>query len=222
MSFWSDVLETLRQSAPLTFFSETRDPRNTVTFTIAMIGLGAKLAKADGRVTVDEVTAFRQIFHFEADQERNVARVFNMLRRDVAGYREYAHQIVRLFGERDPILEDIIDALFHISMADGVYHPDEDTYLWEVAQVFGLTPACFRKFKARYVPDFWDAHAVLGVDETMSPAEIRDVWRDLVRQNHPDRLRANGLPDEMMELANRRIADINRAYDEISGKVPVA
>ncbi|MEM7743390.1 MAG: DnaJ family molecular chaperone [Pseudomonadota bacterium] len=218
MSFWSEILETLREHGPLALFLQTKDPRNTVTFTIAMIGLAAKLAKADGRVTVDEVAAFRQIFHIEPEQEENVARVFNLLRQDVAGYREYARQIVRLFGERDPVLEDIIDALFHISMADGIYHPDEDLYLREVAEIFGLTPACVRKFKSRYVPDFWDAHSVLGVDESTSPEEVRRVWRDLVRQNHPDRLRANGLPEEMMELANRRLVDINRAYEELRQK----
>jgi len=215
---WDRIVEILRQYTPLGFFMEASDPKNSVTFTIAMIALAAKLAKADGQVTTDEVAAFREIFIIEPEQEAHVARVFNLCRQDVAGYEDYARQIVRLFGPRAPILEDILDALFHIAMADGIYHHDEDAFLKRVAEIFGMTPACVAKFKARYVPDFWDPYSVLGVEPGIEPAALRRHYREMVRQNHPDVLTANGLPEEMIELAARRLADINRAYEEIAGK----
>ena len=133
MITWSRVLDILRTSTPLGYFMEARDPRDSVTFTIAMIALAAKLAKSDGRVKRREIEAFREISTIEPDQEEAVGRVFDLCRQDVAGYRDYARQIVRLFGPGAPVLEDIMEALFHIAVSDGGYHPEEDDYLEAVA-----------------------------------------------------------------------------------------
>jgi DnaJ like chaperone protein len=218
MITWSRILEILRRSTPLGYFMAAPDPRDSVTFTIAMIALAAKLAKSDGRVKRSEIKAFREIFAFEPGQEEAVGRVFDLCRQDVAGYRDYAGQIVRLFGRGAPILEDIMDALFHIAISDGGYHPEEDDYLEAVASIFELSPASMARLKARYVPHHWDPWSVLGVEHSAGPEAIRAQYRQLVRQNHPDVLTANGLPEEMLELANRRLADINRAYSEITAK----
>lgn len=219
MLAWSRILETLRTSTPLGYFMQARDPRDSVTFTIAMIALAAKLAKSDGRVTRNEVAAFRDIFTVEPGQEDAVARVFDLCRQDTAGYRDYARQIVRLFGKGDPILEDIIDALFYVAVSDGGYSPEEDAYLEEVGEIFGISRRRMARLKARYAPDHWDPYSVLGIEHSARPAQIRQRYRDLVRRNHPDVLTAKGLPEEMLELANRRLADINRAYTEVSEQV---
>lgn len=216
MPAWSRILEILRTSTPLGYFMSAGDPRDSVTFTIAMIALSAKLAKADGRVNRNEVAAFREIFTIDPGQEKALARVFDLCRQDVAGYREYARQIVRLFGRGAPILEDIMDALFHVALSDGGYHPEEDEYIEDVGRIFGLTPRCMARLKARHVPDYWDPFSVLGVEPSAGPEAIRVRYRELVRRNHPDVLTANGLPEEMLEIANQRLADINRAYSEIS------
>ena len=218
MITWSRVLEILRNSTPLGYFMAAPDPRDSVTFTIAMIALAAKLAKSDGRVKRTEIHAFREIFTIEPEQEEAVGRVFDLCRQDVAGYRDYARQIVRLFGPGSSVLEDIMDALFHIAVSDGGYHPEEDDYLEAVAAIFGLDPRCMARLRARYVPQHWDPWSVLGIEHSAAPDAIRAQYRDLVRQNHPDTLTAKGLPEEMVELANRRLADINRAYSEITAK----
>lgn len=218
MITWSRILEILRNSTPLGYFMAAPDPRDSVTFTIAMIALAAKLAKSDGRVKRSEIHAFREIFTIEPEQEEAVGRVFDLCRRDVAGYQDYARQIVRLFGRGATILEDITDALFHIAVSDGGYHPDEDDYLGAVAAIFGLDARCFARLRARHVPDHWDPWSVLGIEHSAGPEAVRAQYRTLVRQNHPDVLTANGLPEEMLELANRRLADINRAYSEITEK----
>lgn len=216
MITWSRILEILRTSTPLGYFMAAPDPRDSVTFTIAMIALAAKLAKSDGRVLNSEIRAFREIFTIEQGQEEAVGRVFDLCRRDVAGYRDYAAQVVRLFGPGAPILEDIMDALFHIAVSDGGLRPEEDEYLEAVAAIFGLSPRCMAKLRARYVPDRWDPWSVLGIEHSAGPEAIRAQYRALVRQNHPDVLTANGLPEEMVELANHRLADINRAYSELT------
>ncbi len=111
-----------------------------VVFTIAIIALGAKMAKADGVVTRDEEEAFKRIFRVPPSEEANVRRIFNLARQDTAGFEAYAKQIARLFRGNPAILEDVLDGLFEIAKADGVLHPGELAFLERVAEIFGFTP----------------------------------------------------------------------------------
>ena len=190
-------------------------PEKTVAFTIGMIGLGAKMAKADGVVTEDEIAAFKQVFHIPDGELAAVARVFNLAKQDVAGFETYAKQIARLFDARHDILEDVLDGLFHIAKADNAYHPGEHGFLAQVAEIFGFTPADFARIRARHVGGANDPYLILGIGHDASDDEIRRRYRELVREYHPDRHIAAGVPEEMIEIATRRLQKVNEAYDLI-------
>lgn len=223
MSIWnriSEALSALAKGEPLSkVFDRLRaPPERSVAFTIAVIALGAKMAKADGRVTRDEVTAFREVFQIAQEDEAGAAKVFNLARQDVAGYDEYARRIKRMFGEDTGTLCDLLEGLFHVAVADGVYHPDEARFLEEVARIFGVAEADFRRLRSRFVPDAVpDPYDILGVTPGMSMEDIRKEWRRQVRDSHPDRMQARGVPAEAVKLAEKRVKDLNRAWEEISG-----
>ncbi len=190
--------------------------RRQFTFSVAMIALSAKMAVADGVVTRDEVAAFRRLFTVEAGEEANVARLFNLARRDVAGYRAYAAKIAALYDKGDPILVDILDGLFDIAKADGLVHEAELGYLADVAAVFGLDADAFERIEARHVVSGGgDPYLVLGVDRGLAVEAIRRRYRELVRENHPDRLIGRGVPAEFVAIANDRLAAINAAWERI-------
>ncbi|WP_375259254.1 TerB family tellurite resistance protein [Citreimonas sp.] len=224
MSIWTritDAIEALRNGESLaSIFERLRTPpERSVAFTIAVIALSAKMAKADGQVTRAEVTAFREVFHIPPEDERGAARVFNLARQDVAGFEEYAQRIRAMFGERTETLCDLLEGLFHIATADGDYHPDEDAFLERVATIFGLDATRFARLRARFVADARpDPYAVLGVDPDTPLPEIRKAWRGLVRESHPDAMIARGVPPEAVKLSEKRMIDINRAWEEISRK----
>ncbi len=224
MSIWtriSDALSALAGGEPLSaVFDRLRTPpERSVAFTIAVIALGAKMAKADGQVTRDEVSAFREVFDIPPEEEKNAARVFNLARQDVAGFEEYARRVRRMFPETEGPLCDLMEGLFHIAMADGEYHPNEDAFLERVAGIFGLSDAQFRSLRARFVPDADpDPYDVLGLPQGASRQEARAAWRAMVRDCHPDRLKARGVPEEMIRLAEKRLISANRAWEEIQGK----
>lgn len=227
MSLWtriSEALEALRQGESLSeVFGRLRTPpERTVAFTIAVIALSAKMAKADGLVTRDEVTAFRRVFHIPPADEPAAARVFNMAREDVAGFEQYADRIARMFKVEgkpcgaDSVLCDLMEGLFHIAAADGEYHPAEDAFLARVAEIFGMEDAGFRRLRARHIPDLVpDPYSVLGVSPDASLEHIRAVYRTEVRQTHPDQMIARGVPEEAVKLAEQRMQAINRAWEEI-------
>lgn len=192
------------------------DGTKQIAFTIGVIVLGAKMAKADGVVTRDEVRAFREVFHVPPEELKNVGRVFDMARRDSTGYEPYARQVQRLFRNNPAVLEDLIHGLFHIAKADNVIHPAELTYLAGVAEIFGFDETDFQRLRAHHMPpDASDPYLILGVAHEAGDDEVRSVWRRLVREHHPDRLVSQGLPQEFVDLNSRKLAAINEAYERI-------
>lgn len=221
MSIWSRItaaLAALRAGEP---FSAVLDrlrlaPERSVAFTIGVIALGAKLAKADGQVTRGEVAAFRRVFTIPPEEEANAARVFNLARQDTAGYDAYARKIAAMFPPRDPVLRDLMEGLFYVAMADGSFHPKEEAFLRDVAQIFGLTDRCFHALMVQFVPGVApDPFALLEVPQDASLEEARRAYRRMVRESHPDALRARGVPDEAVRLAEARLSALNIAWDEV-------
>lgn len=190
-------------------------PEKSVAFTIGMIALGAKMAKADGVVTADEIAAFKQVFHIPESELAGVARVFNLAKQDTAGYESYARQIARLFDAQHEILEDVLDGLFHIAKADHAIHPQEHGFLASVAEIFGFGPAEFARIRARHVAHPDDPYLILGLSRDASDDELRRRYRELVREYHPDRHIAAGVPEEMIAIATERIKAVNEAYDMV-------
>ncbi len=224
MSIWTriaDALKALRQGEPLSaVFEQLRTPpERTVAFTIAVIALGAKLAKADGQVTRGEVSAFRRVFTIAPEDEANAARVFNLARQDVAGYDIYARKIAAMFPPRDPVLMDLMEGLFEVAVADDGFHPQEEAFLENVARIFGLTERCFRCLRARFVGDVDpDPYDVLEVSVDAPMEEVQRAYRAAVRETHPDRLSARGVPPEAVAIAEHRLRDLNRAWEEIRAR----
>ncbi len=226
MSIWSRIAEALGALAAkgeglLALFDRTpTPPEHSVAFTIAVVGLGAKMAKADGRVKPSEVAAFRQVFLIAPEDEAAAARVFNLARQDIAGFDAYARRIAGMFTGRQGVLEDILEGLFHVAVADGSFHTDEESFLRTVAGIFGIGEADFACIAARHVPgrepDPWQ---VLGVSKDADLPTVRRRWRELVKTHHPDQLIARGLPAETVNLGNARIAAINRAWEALQARM---
>ncbi|MEP6828194.1 MAG: DnaJ family molecular chaperone [Aestuariivirga sp.] len=193
----------------------TKPPEKSVAFTIGMIALGAKMAKADGAVTDDEVVAFSQVFHVPEKDQAAVSRVFNLAKQDVAGYETYAAQVAKLFGAGSHVLESVLDGLFHIAKADGVIHPGEMEYLERVTEIFGFKQNEWLRIRARHVAIKDDPYEILGVDPDVTLAVAKKRYKSLVKELHPDKQIAAGVPAEMVRLATDRLARINAAYAEI-------
>ena len=187
----------------------------TVAFTIAVTTLAAKMAKADGVALPVEARAFERVFEIPRGEEAHFRRLYDLAKQDVAGYEVYAGKIAKLLKGEPEVLRSLLACLFHIAAADGVLHPAEDKFLSTVAEKFGLSRAEFLSVRASFVSDPHSPYEVLGIDPGASDAEIKLRHRALVREHHPDRLAATGMPPELRCAADRRLAAINAAYDAI-------
>jgi DnaJ like chaperone protein len=192
------------------------DMRRQVAFSAAMIALSAKMAKADGVVTHDEVATFQRLFVMQKGEERHVARLFDLAKQDIAGFEYYARRVAAFYREDRQGLEDVLDGLFLIATADGAVHRDEFSYLDRVGAIFGIEGLDFERIAARHVvPEEGDPYVALGADRSMSLVDIKRIYRSLVAENHPDRLMARGVPPEFLAIATERLAAINGAMERI-------
>lgn len=198
---------------------ERRQRRRQVAFTIAAIALAAKMARADGYASTEEFATFQRLFRVPESERENAERFYRMAQGSTAGFEAYADQAAKLLGEGSPVLEDLLEALMLIAATDGV-HPDEVTYLDQVADRFGFSATDYARIKARHIePSADDPYGILGIDPGAPAAEVRAAYRRLVKAYHPDRHMADGTPPEFIRVAEDRMAAINGAYARIMKSV---
>ena len=210
----SSAVESLR-----TVFAGDPLTRRQVAFSIAIIALSAKMAKADGVVTDSEVVAFRELFEIPPDDATHVARLYNLAKQDVAGFEAYAGQIKKLFSEDDDILEDVMDGLFHIAKADGVVHELEIEFIERIAEIFGIGVRDFERIRLRHLaPPSGDPYVVLGASSEWADDKLKRHYRELLKEYHPDRMVSRGVPPEFLKIANDRMGTINEAWQFIKAE----
>lgn len=222
MGLWDRIGDAIEEAhkrtlgAALDRFVDMKSRRDESAFSIALIALSAKIARADGFVTENEVTAFRKFFAYPAAEESKVRMIFDLAKQDVAGFDHYAGQVAKIF-EGDPIvLEDVIDCLLYVALADGQAHPRELAMLEQAAEIFRLKPGAWRRIKAAHLgQDRDDPYIIIGVEHDADPEALRARYRALMRENHPDALIARGVPPALVRIAENRTAAINAAYERI-------
>ncbi len=222
MSFWdrieAGIAEASRRTigALLEALAAQKQRRNEAAFSIALIALSAKMAKADGIVTDDEIEAFRSYFHFPASEADKVRMVYQLAQQDIAGYGEYLKQVARIFEDAPVVLEDVLDCLFHVALADGIAHPREMELLDQAAAAFSLSKPAYHRLKAAHLglaAD--DPYLILGIEPGAEMDAIKTAYRSLSREHHPDALMARGVPPDLVRISEGRMATINAAYEQI-------
>ena len=183
--------------------------------TIGIIILAAKLAKADGQVTSDEVKAFREKFKIPPDFQSDVGKIFNEAKKTSDDFHQYAKQLGMLFRAQPQVLEQVINLLFYIAEADGEISDPEINYIENCANYFGLTKTQYESIKTLWLDKQINPYKVLGVNKEATDGEIRKRWIELSKELHPDQLSAQGVPQELIIKSEDRLSEINQAYDKI-------
>jgi DnaJ like chaperone protein len=196
----------------------TNPERRRVAFSIAAIALAAKMASADGNASAAEFATFQRLFHVDPSEANNARRFYDLAKGSMAGFQAYAIQAADLLGQGSATLEDLLDALWMIAAVDG-FHESELAFLGEVATILGFDEAAQARIRRRHLaPAADDPWAVLGVEPGADSAALRAAYHALVKRYHPDRALAEGVPSEFIRVSELRMADINAAYDRLTGR----
>ena len=194
---------------------EQEGPENQVPFTVGVIVLGAKMAKADGIVTGRGQPSRRRSRCLKAEM-KHAARIFDLAKQDVAGYEACAEQLVTVFKGNRKLLEDVLEGLFHIAKADGccIHRRNSSSAKWPSASALptpsSATSRPVTSSPPSAIPTTSRRQAVV------SDEELKSHYRRLIADNHPDKLIARGVPKEFVTIATERVAAINAAYNAIA------
>ena len=186
-------------------------------YALGLVVLCAKLAKADGRVTDDEIRKFKKIFKIPQENMKQVGAIWKEASQTSAGFEPYAQQLRDTFSRSPQMLEQIIIGLFEIGYADHDLSNPELKYIKKVSQIFGIDQATFNRLRNSR-PEFVkeDPYKVLGVNKSQSTSEIKKIYRNLARKNHPDIVRAKGITDKsLITKAKENFQRINDAYEQV-------
>ena len=189
-----------------------------IGFTIGVIVLSAKMAKADGKVTKSEIKAFKEKINVPDNEIKNVARLWDQAKKTTDGFEVYAKQISNLLEKNSSVLEELLNLLVIIAEADGKITNLEKIYLNEVSNIFGFSEQDFERICSSKLDKNIDPYQTLGVLKNAPLEEIKNKWKMLAMKHHPDRLIAQGIPQDIIETNTYRLKEINNAWDLIKNK----
>ena len=212
----ANALSAEQDGAPFSVGHESQQERQVI-FATALVALAAKLTKADGVVSREEIEKFKTIFNIPDSEIKAVGAIFDQAKTTADGFEPYAEQVGQLFQSTPAVLENLIGSLFEIAKSDGWVHDAEFQYIEKVAQILGLDSKTFARVSEHYIHEDGDQdpYNVLGIASDVSESEIKARYRELAVKNHPDKLIANGMPDELIHKATEKLAVINSAYEKV-------
>ena len=185
-------------------------------FAISLIILTAKLAKADGHVSKEELIAIKQKLKVPDHEIDQVKKIFNKAKEDSLGYEPYAQQIAQIYQNNPAVLDEVINILFYIAEADGEVSNSELAMIRNIAKIFSLTDSQFEGIKeSRKSSDKLNPYVVLGCSSNDDFVTIRKKYLQLSKEHHPDILVSKGVPNEVIEESKKKMRAINSAFDKI-------
>ena len=202
-----------------------RNPNNfdhQVAFFAALFACFAKISKADGVVSKEEVNKIEEFiskkFNLDKEQRNFAINIFQKAKDDNVSFEAYATQLQSLLKQSPNSLLIFYELLFELAMADGELHPAEEKILKKVPNIFKLPNNLFEELYDKYVSNINDCYKILGVNTNMSFSEIRKVYLKKRKEFHPDMLISKGLPEELIEKAKSKFIEIQEAYEELEKK----
>ena len=185
-------------------------------FALSLIVLSAKLSKADGQVSKEELIAVKDKLKIPENEIDQVGKIFNKAKNESTGYKPYAEQIAQIYRGNLNVLEEVINILFYIAEADGNISQAELVMIEDIARIFGLSESQFNSLKeSRKSSDKLNPYIVLESNPDDSLTEIRKRYIKLSKEHHPDLLLSKGVPPEVIEESKKKMRSINSAWDQV-------
>ena len=185
-------------------------------FALSLIVLSAKLSKADGQVSKEELIAVRDKLKIPENEIEQVGKIFNKAKQENTGYEPYAQQISQIYKNNFNVLEEVINILFYIAEADGNVSQSELDMIQNIARIFGLNQSQFNSIKeSRKSSDKLNPYIVLESNPDENLQTIRKKYLNLSKEHHPDILISKGVPQEVIEESKKKMRAINSAWDQI-------
>ncbi|MBU1340285.1 MAG: TerB family tellurite resistance protein [Proteobacteria bacterium] len=190
-----------------------------LVFFTAAFSMLAKISKADGKVSDNEISAvetfMKRDLQLDLNSQQTAINIFRQAVTSPESFDAFALQFYSVFRTQPNIIDLMMDVMLRVSTADGSISNEEEALLLSATRIFNYSTADFERLKSKYVKQTNKYYAVLKCDETASNEEIKKQYRKLVSEYHPDKIEAKGLPEEFIKFANDKFKEIQEAYDTV-------
>jgi DnaJ like chaperone protein len=185
-------------------------------FALSLIVLSAKLSKADGQVSREELIAVKDKLKIPDSELDQVGKIFNKAKEESTGYEPYARQIAEVYKGNLNIMEEVINTLFYIAESDGNVSDKELEMIEDIARIFGLNDIQINGIKeSRKSSDKLNPYIVLESKPEDSLDTIRKRYLKLSKEHHPDLLMSKGVPQEVLDESKAKMRAVNSAWSQI-------
>lgn len=204
--------------------------RQAVFLETIFLSMG-KLAKADGRVSEEEVAhveGFMQKLGMTQEHRQQAIALFKQGAATDFDIEPTLKRFNSVCGHTKSLKQMLLVYLIVMALADGHLHEAEEALLSQIAGHLGYGPNAFKQLMdmVRNQAHFGgaqvdpaqaleDAYKALGVGKDSSDAEVKRAYRKLMSQYHPDKLMGQGVPEDMIKVATEQAKEIQLAYDLI-------
>ncbi len=194
------------------------------TTTFSVMG---HIAKADGQVSNEEITAAKDIMaqmQLSADQRKAAIKFFDQGKAADFPLEAVLHQFKKECHRRRNLIQMFVEIQIATALSDGKIDASEKRILYTIGEILGFSRqeiehlfniANNTEASINNSLTLSQAYKIIGVDKGSSEAEVKKAYRRLMSQHHPDKLVAKGLPDEMIALATEKTQEIRKAYELI-------
>jgi DnaJ like chaperone protein len=208
-------------------FGVGQQERVQAAFFTATFSVMGHIAKADGTVTPDEISAAKSIMarmQLDPQQRKAAISLFNEGKKEGFPLHDVLTQFRSECHRRQNLVQMFIEIQIATAMADGHLHASEKRVIFSIGEQLGFRHAdiehlfSFSGTGQRAGPQHQPvskAYQILGISKTASDAEVKKAYRRLMSQHHPDKLIAKGLPEEMIKLATEKTQQIKAAYEQV-------
>ena len=174
-------------------------------FALSLIVLSAKLSKADGQVSKEELIAVKDKLKIPENEINNVGKIFNKAKNESSGYEPYAQQIAQIYKNNLNVLEEVINILFYIAESDGNVSKSELDMIQNIARIFGLSQSQFNSIReSRKSSHKLNPYIVLESKPEEDLQVIRKRYLQLSKEHHPDILISKGVPQEVIVESKKK------------------
>lgn len=215
-------------------FNHHGKTRENTCFLDGLSGMLAKIAKADGHVSKSEIKVVEKVFDsldLSPAKLKRCKDVFRAAKDDDELIENYAYKFTEYSSPDARRL--IYEILWEVAVADGRLSNAVDNLLKRVARALGLGMEQYYYYRrlhtggtsgsangytgqARsYESELDAAYRTLGCSPDDSDETVKDAYRNQAKKYHPDKLRAEGLPEPIIEKATQTMAKINNAWNTV-------
>lgn len=199
-----------------------RERSNMIFFTTTFSML-AKFAQADGAVSKSEINVIDNFVRNELqldERARKLAiQIFDEAKRNNDSFEDFARQFYNHFRQERSLLISMLDLLVRVAVADNQFHAKERKYIKRTKEIFNISDSQYESILARYdqsdLGSMDKYYKILEVSPDAKMSEIKQKYKQKVKDFHPDNVIGKGLPEEYKEFAEQKFKEIKDAFEKI-------